>query len=171
METPGANRAQDVNEWSHGIQTDQPSNIPNDTPSLGILQPVQLEFIISNLSPSESRTGHDSSRVIRSHAMRHHIRQTKLLSSLDIADVQPNKPNLSKGAVGKFKLSTWSRASSKAKRVAKDSRLLPDTASFTIPEELGLINVLPIEKHPHTHRLLYHCTYLECHYFHWKFRF
>jgi hypothetical protein len=161
METPGADRAQDVDEWSRGMQTEQPPHLPSNTLSLAILEPVQLEFIISKLSPGEARTGHDSSRVIRSHAMRHHIRQTRLLSNLNITNVQPNKPNLSKGAVGRFKLSTWSRASSKAKKIAKDSKVLPVPDSFTIPEELGLINVLPIDHHPHTQRLLHHCTYLD----------
>jgi hypothetical protein len=163
MERPSASLISDVDETLHGGRTEQPPSNPRNLSKAiasDAFQSVQLEFIISSSSPGELRADHNSSRIIRSHAMRHHIRQTKLLSGSDIAGIQPSKPNLSKGAVGRFKLSTWSRASSKAKKTAKDGTTLPVTASFTIPEELGLINILPIDHHPHTARLLFHCTCL-----------
>lgn len=132
-----------------------------NTVSANAFQALEFEFIVSNLSPEAARTDQNTCRTIRRHAMRHHVRRTKLLSVSDGAITQTNKPVLphEEGTIGRFKLLSWSRKSSKEKKNLKQESPSRATSSLGRLAELGAINVLPIDLQVHTHKLLWHCKY------------
>ena len=149
-----------VDKSSSGLVMERAcEQLSRNTVSVDAFQALEFEFIVSNLSPEAARTDQNTCRTIRRHAMRHHVRRTKLLSVSDSAITQTNKSILphEEGTVRRFKLPSWSRKSSKEKKKLKPESPLHATPSIGRLAELGAINVLPIDLQLHTHKLLWHC--------------
>jgi hypothetical protein len=124
----------------------------------------KFAFITSTGPPKRASEDEESSRLVRTQAMRSYLnqREANVEFTSPINPISKVAASKRAGSAGKFKLASWSRKkSSKGRIVSKktEKHRSPSEMKIAIMQDLGPFEILKIPLSPLTRRLLNHCTF------------